>query len=238
MKKILTVICLLFVSSVIFAQMPGMYKPPVVFKWLDKLEDGKKSAKEKSKPLLVFYYLDGDKDSDWFLKIGFEDKQVKETLKDFVGVKINATKEKRIFNTYPTILFYSPAGKELLMERIVSRMEAWEINNSLNMVTNKTTYITNEKFEKFVSLPRKQFSSGEKISFKCKALERGYSTVKVMDLKGNLVKFLFRGVKKGDETFNVDWDQKDLKGVQVKAGEYLFVVELASYKDILEVTIL
>jgi len=236
MKKYFKALFFFFAVSSLFPQVP-IYKPPPAFKWLDSLEEGKKAAKEKSKPLLVFYYLDEDKDSQWFLKIGFENKDVKETLKEFVGVKLNATKEPRILNYYPSILFYSPSGREILLSRITSRIDEDQINATLGVVLTKTVYISNSKFEKIASVLRKQFRQGEKIALKCAPVERGYSTVRVLDAQGNLVKTLFRGVKKPGDIFLVDWDQKDLEGNQVSAGEYVFSVELSSYKDMVEVLI-
>jgi|GEM_PF-3796471 len=237
MRKSVLVIFLLLACSTLHSQVPGSFNTGA-FKWYENLSEAKKAAKQKSKPLLVFYYLDGDADSKWYLTEGFEDKNVKKALKDFVGVKVNATKEQIMFNTYPVILFYSPAGKEILIERIIGKVESWEINSRLGMVLFKTTAASNSKFDKFVILTRNEYKSGEKISLKCKTIERGYCSVKVFDLKGNLVRILFRGVKKAEDLFSTDWDQKDAKGEQVASGNYLFVIELASFKDIAEVSIL
>ena len=236
MEKILNIVFILLASFCLYAET-GIYRPPEVFKWYQNIDEAKKTAKEKCRPLLVFYYLEGDKDSEWYLKDGFEAQEVKPVLKNFIAVKINATKEKRIFNTYPMVLFYSPAGREMLMQRIAGRVDQWGISSSLNTVISRTTDISNSKFDKFVMLGRRQYRAGEKINIKCKVVERGYSTIKVADTKGNIIRTLFRGVKKAEDSLTIDWDQKDLKGSIVAPGDYVFIVEQASYKDMLEVSI-
>lgn len=221
----------IIISFFIIAQI---YGPSV--KWLTNLNEAFKLAKEQRKSVLAFYYIDNDADSKSMMKILMEDKDVSENTKNFICAKINSTNDKRNFNKYPVIQFFSPSGKECLMQRLIGLIENWEINNTLNMVLAKTTDISNAKFDKPVTLLKKSFKTGEAINIRYNVLERGYCVIKIFNQEGNLVKTLLKGVKKADK-YSLEWNQLDKDNKLITKGNYIIVFELGSYKDVIEVNI-
>jgi hypothetical protein len=205
--------------------------------WLKSQDEAKKESASKSKPLLVFHYIDNDEKCANLLKAIDNDTDTVNNLKSFACVKVNETDNRQGFKEYPVVQFFSPAGNEFLLKRFINSTNLGKFNNILSDILYQISQGAGKKFDTPVKQAPSTVPLGKAVKIRYSVADRGFSVIKVYGPGSVLIKKLFFGVTKPGD-YSVEWDQKGADGKAVTTGEYFIVFDTPSFKDIVEIRII
>lgn len=115
--------------------------PPPSISWSHDLETAQKRAAKERKPILLDFSAEWCTPCKKMLQTTYKNKSVIDKSRKFVSVLLDYDKQKAVAKRYavdslPTLLFFSPDGKEVL--RLHEFQDAKALLKQMNTVLKKT----------------------------------------------------------------------------------------------------